>query len=184
MEFYFDGILKEEKLQLLVIQMLIGVEIRKIKEAQLIISFKYLVSQSHGARESNQTLSSCETEYIVESFVACQAIWIRSILEEIKVELKKPMMLQIDNKSVINLAKNPVLHGRSKHIEARCHFLRKKVNQGELKVKYCLSEAQLTDIFTKGLKINRFLNLRKNLGIVEINYDQLLFDNLDYRVIC
>lgn len=33
--------------------MLISMDIRKIKEAQLVISFKYLVSQSHGARESN-----------------------------------------------------------------------------------------------------------------------------------
>ena len=86
------------------------------------------------------------------------------------VEVKKPLVLQIDNKSTINLAKNPVLHGRSKHIEARFHFLREKVNQGELEVRHCSSEAQLTDIFTKGLKIDRFLNLRKKLGIVQIDY--------------
>ena len=65
------------------------------------------------------------------------------------VEVKKPLVLQIDNKSSINLAKNPVLHGRSKHIEARFHFLREKVNQGELEVRHCSSEAQLADIFTK-----------------------------------
>ena len=53
MKFYFEETLKENKLQLLSIQMLIGGEIRKIKEAQLVIYFKYLVPQSHGARESN-----------------------------------------------------------------------------------------------------------------------------------
>ena len=73
-------------------------------------------------------LSSCETEYIVGSYAACQAIWIRSVLEEMKVEVKKPIVLKIDNKSTINLAKNPFLQGRSKHIEARFHFLREKVN--------------------------------------------------------
>ena len=98
-------------------------------------------------------------------------IWIKSVLEEMVVEVKKHLVLQIDNKSAINLAKNPVLHGRSKHIEARFHFLREKVNRGELEVRHCSSEAQLADIFTKGLKIDRFLNLRKKLRIVQIDYD-------------
>ena len=50
------------------------------------------------------------------------------MLEEIEVEVKKPLALQIDNKSTINLVKNQVLHGKSKHTEARFHFLREKVN--------------------------------------------------------
>ena len=73
-------------------------------------------------------LSLCEAEYIAGSYATCQAIWIRYVLEEIKVEMKKPLVLQIDNKSTTNQEKNPILHGRSKHIEARFHFLREKVN--------------------------------------------------------
>lgn len=95
--------------------------------------------------------------------------WIRYVLEEMNVEVKKPLMLQIDNKSAINLGKNSVMHGRSKHIEARFHFLRKKVNRGELEVRHWSSEAQLVDVFTKGLKIAEFLTLRKQLGIIQIN---------------
>lgn len=53
MELYFHEILKVKKLILLDIQMLIGMEISKIEEAQLVISIKYLVLKSHGARESN-----------------------------------------------------------------------------------------------------------------------------------
>ena len=67
--------------------------------------------------------------------------------------------------------KNSVLHGRSKHIEARFHFLREKVNQGELEVRHCSSEAQLIRIFIKGLKIDIFLTLKKQLEIVHIDYD-------------
>ena len=116
-------------------------------------------------------LSSCEAEYIVGSYVMCQEIWIRSVLEEIEVEVKKPLILKIDNKPAIHLAKNPVLHERSKHIEARFHLLRDKVNRGELEVRHCSNEAQLIGIFTKELKIDIFLNLRKKLGIVQIYYD-------------
>lgn len=64
-------------------------------------------------------------------------------------EVKKPLVMQIDNKSTINFTNNSVLHGRSKHIETRFHFLMDKVNQGELEVRYFSSETQLTDIFTK-----------------------------------
>lgn len=81
------------------------------------------------------------------------------------------MVLQIDNKSAIIHAKNPVLYGKSKHIKARFHFLREKVNQCELEVRHCLSEAQLADIFTNGLKIDKLLTLRKKLGIIQIDYD-------------
>lgn len=88
-----------------------------------------------------------------------------------EVEVKKPLVLQIDNKSSINLAKNLVLHGTSKHIEAGFNFIKEKVNRGELKVRYCWSEAHLADIFTKELKIDRFLTLRNKLGIIQIDYD-------------
>ena len=70
-------------------------------------------------------LSSCEAEYIVGAFVACQAIWIDSLVKEIQVEPQKLVQILIDNKSAINLAKNPISHGRSKHIETRFHFGRK-----------------------------------------------------------
>src|ERR1044072_1704477 len=83
------------------------------------------------------------------------------------IEVKKSLVLQINNKSVINLAKNPVQHGKIKHIEVRFHFLREKVNRSELEVRHCSSEAQLSDIFTKGLKIDRFMNLSKKFGKVQ-----------------
>lgn len=49
------------------------------------------------------TLSSCEDEYIVGSYVACQEIWIVYMMEEMEVEVKKPLLLQIDNKSPLIL---------------------------------------------------------------------------------
>lgn len=116
-------------------------------------------------------LSSCEAGYIVGSYVAYQAILIKYMLEEMKVKVKKPLVLHIDNKLTINLSKNPALHGRSKNIEARFYFLRENVNHSELEVRHCSSETQLADSFTKGLKIDKFLTLRKKLKIVQINYD-------------
>ncbi|CAJ2637099.1 unnamed protein product [Trifolium pratense] len=113
-------------------------------------------------------LSSCEAEYIAGSYAACQALWMRSVLEELQIDVKKPITLQIDNQSAINLAKNPVLHGRSKHIEARFHFLREQVNQGSLEVVHCATASQIADVMTKSLKIDRFLTLRNELGVFQL----------------
>jgi hypothetical protein len=113
------------------------------------------------------TLSSCEAEYIAGTFAACQAIWLDNVIKELNCEVKKPLQLKIDNKSAINLAKNPITHGRSKHIETMFHFIREQVTKGMIEVVYCPTEAQLAYGFTKALKIDRFTFLRDKLGLIE-----------------
>ena len=115
-------------------------------------------------------LSSCEAEYISGSYAACQAVWLEELLKEIKIRVKTPLQLKIDNVSAINLAKNPVSHGRSKHIEVRFHFLRDLVNKERIEVVYCNTELQLADILTKALKNERFEDLRRQIGVVSLKY--------------
>ncbi|TXG69283.1 hypothetical protein EZV62_004218 [Acer yangbiense] len=50
-----------------------------------------------------------------------------------------------------HVSKDSVLHGRTKHIRMRFHFLRELVNERLVDVKYCKSEEQVADIFTKPL---------------------------------
>ena len=113
-------------------------------------------------------LSSCEAEYIAACYVACHALWLDSVLEELKIEIQRLVELYVDNKPTISLAMNPVAHRRSKHIETRFHFLREKVSKKQLDLKYCSTEMQLADILTKGLKVNKFIELRDKLGVSSI----------------
>ena len=83
------------------------------------------------------------------------------------IEIEEPIQLLVDNKSAINLANNPVSHGRSKHIDTRFHFLRDQVNTGKLKLVYCPTQQQLADALTKPLRKERFEHLRSDLGIFE-----------------
>ena len=71
----------------------------------------------------------------------------------------------MDNKSAIELSKNPVQHRWSKHIDMKYHFLRDYVKQKVVKLQYCNAEEQLADIFAKALPVDRFKRLRTMLGV-------------------
>ena len=61
-----------------------------------------------------------------------------------------------DNVSAIELAKNPIYHSRTKHIELDMCFIRDKVLAKELEIKYIPSEEQIPDILTKPLTFIHF----------------------------
>ncbi|MCI29676.1 cationic amino acid transporter 1-like, partial [Trifolium medium] len=111
------------------------------------------------------SLSSCEAEYVAASYATCQSVWIEMLLEELMVIDVVKVKLFVDNKSAVDLAKHPVSHGRSKHIEKRYHFLRDQVNREKLKLEYCKSEIQLANILTKPLKKARVDELKKLKGM-------------------
>ena len=108
-------------------------------------------------------LSTCEAEYVAASLGACQAVWMMNLLEELKLRERKPVNLLIDNKSAINLAKHPTLHGRSKHIELRFHYIREQVSKGNVTVEYCKAEEQLADLMTKPIQVSRFKQICSEL---------------------
>lgn len=112
-------------------------------------------------------LSTTEAEYIAAASCACQSIWLRKLLENLGHIGEKSSVINCDNSSTIQLSKNSVFHGKSKHIDVKFHFLRDLVNEGSVLLKYCKSEEQLADIMTKPIKMEQFLKLRDMLGMVE-----------------
>lgn len=62
-------------------------------------------------------LSTTEAEFIVAASCACQSIWLRRILDQFADKQEGATVIYCDNDSTIKLSKNPVLHGRSKHID-------------------------------------------------------------------
>ncbi|XP_019266657.1 PREDICTED: uncharacterized protein LOC109244083 [Nicotiana attenuata] len=60
------------------------------------------------------------------------------------------------NTSALNMAKNPVLHKKTKHIDVRHHFLRDNVKKGLICIRFCCIEDQIADIFTKALSREHF----------------------------
>ncbi|XP_048447466.1 secreted RxLR effector protein 161-like [Pyrus x bretschneideri] len=115
------------------------------------------------------TLSTTEAEFIAAATSACQAIWLRRILEELHFQQHEPIVIYCDNSSAIKLSKNPVLHGRSKHIDVRYHFLRDLTNEGTIDLVYYRSEDQVADIMTKPLKLDALRSCVVYLECVHLN---------------
>ena len=113
-------------------------------------------------------LSTTEVEFVVVVACVCQAIWIKRILKFLNYPQKDCATLHCENASIIKLSKNDVMHGRSKHIDIRYHFIRDLFNEGVIELIHCVTEEQMADIFTKALKLEVFERLRNQLGICKV----------------
>jgi hypothetical protein len=106
--------------------------------------------------------SSTEAEYRSLAMAAAELVWLRSLLRELGVALSSSI-LWCDNLGATFLASNPAFHARTKHIELDYHFVREKVADGTLCVRFIYSQDQLADTLTKPLSSSRFLSLRSKL---------------------
>ena len=71
------------------------------------------------------TLSCTEAEYVVLTEVLQEALWLRRVLEELKLPGKFiAVFLFNDNLGAAALAKNLEYRFRTKHIEVRWHWIR------------------------------------------------------------
>ena len=67
------------------------------------------------------------------------------------------------------MAKNPVQHGRSKHINVKFHAIRQAEKDGEVNLVHCSSDQKIVDILTKDLPKGKFEVLRAMLGVSKKN---------------
>eukprot|EP00250_Pteridium_aquilinum_P033780 c6286_g1_i1 orf=12-515(-) len=100
-------------------------------------------------RQPTVALSSTEAEYRAACYAACEAIWLRRLLSELGFPQTGSTLVRCDNQSCIALAKNPVFHARTKHIEIQYHYVRERVLAGDLRLEYCPTAEYAADIFTK-----------------------------------
>ena len=96
-------------------------------------------------------------------------MWLQELLEEIYGQTSDKVVIRIDNKSAIALAKNPVFHGRSKHIHTRFHFIRECVEKNLVSVEHVAGVKQKADILTKALGGIKFKEMRDLIGIQDVS---------------
>ena len=101
------------------------------------------------------------------SSATCEAVWLKRIFEYIGEKQTKPTKVYCDNQSAVKLPHNPVYHERTKHIELQHHFIRENIESKKIKLIYCNTSDNVTDIFTKPVGKIHFEILRQKLGVVE-----------------
>ena len=110
-------------------------------------------------------LFTADDEYIATSSCYAQILWMKQQLLDFGLILDK-IPIKCNNTSAINLSKNPIMHLRSKHIEIRRHLIRDHVQKGDITLEFIQIEFQLANIFTKPLDENRFIFIRRELGML------------------
>lgn len=112
-----------------------------------------------------QPMVASEAEYVALSIATQEAVWLRRLFAGLKVGPQEPTPLMEDNQGTIAMARNPVSHARTKHIDIRYHYLREAVKEGTINLSYCPTEDMIADLLTKPLSRGRFETLRDAMGL-------------------
>ena len=118
-------------------------------------------------RQAVVSLSTTEAEYIAAGEAVKEALWLKRFINDLAFDgfNISSIPLHVDNKSAIALIKNPVGHQRTKHIDARHHFIRDVVEEGHITVKWISGTENLADMFTKALPRTTFEEFKKKLNM-------------------
>ena len=100
-------------------------------------------------KQKTISLSSDEAEYRALRKVAGKLVWLKRLLEELIVPLPAPIDVYCDSQSALHIARNPIFHERTKHIEVDCHFVRNLLQEGLIFLHHIGSNDQLAEILTK-----------------------------------
>ena len=133
--------------------------------------------------------NTTEAEYKALSKATKEDVYIRRLLNELKVLnlLKVPISCQdeqvhrdlafastptladlhlsCDNQGALKLAKNPQFHAKTKHIEGKHHFVRERVLEGEIQLKYVNTDDNPANLLTKPLPKHKFEKHRHFIGL-------------------
>jgi hypothetical protein len=97
-----------------------------------------------------------------------EQVFVKAIIQEIpwlNDTILNHSKLFTDSKSAIELAKNPLYHHRTKHIDIQYHFVREMVKDKVIDLIFISTDKQLADGLTKPLDITKTQILVKGLGL-------------------
>jgi transposase InsO family protein len=118
-------------------------------------------------KQPTVALSTVEAEYMATTQATREAIWLRSLLTDLGSPPTAATIVHADNQGSISLARNPVNHARTKHIDIRYHFIRERIESGEIDLRYVSTADQVADILTKALPKDKHWKLMRLMGLVE-----------------
>ena len=116
-------------------------------------------------KQATESRSSTEAEYKSLANATAEIICVESLLHELGIKQHSTSCLWCDNLGATYLSANPVFHARTKHIEIDFHFVRERVAEKKLEIRFIPSKDQLADGFTKALPARPFEEFKRNLNV-------------------
>ncbi|GAA5907142.1 uncharacterized protein JCM6883_006157 [Sporobolomyces salmoneus] len=120
-------------------------------------------------RQPTVALSSTEAETLALSAAICEAIWLRSLLTDLRFPLPSPTTPRVDNSSCILLAHHPTHHHRTKHFAVHARFSREKLASGDVQLEWIPTDLQPSDVLTKGLYGEKHRQFSEALGLSDVS---------------
>ena len=96
-------------------------------------------------------LSSTEAEYMAACTATQEAVYLRTLMKDLKMEQVGPTTIYQDNQSSIAIANSDVSSKRTKHIDIRYHYVQEKIQSEEIKIKYRETTKMAADCLTKAV---------------------------------
>jgi hypothetical protein len=78
-------------------------------------------------KQATVSRSSTEAEYKAMANATTEVMWIKIVMDELKIACPRTARLWCDNMGAKYLSSNPVFHARTKHVEVHSHFVRDRV---------------------------------------------------------
>ena len=109
-------------------------------------------------------LSSTEAEYMAISDCSRQAIWIKTLIKELRIKIRS-IPIYGDNQGSIFIASNAVQESHTKHINICYHYICELVVAKEVDLQFMPGEMNPANMFTKNLLKIKFTQFRNQLGL-------------------
>ncbi|MCO5601200.1 hypothetical protein L7F22_055319 [Adiantum nelumboides] len=104
-----------------------------------------------------------EAEYVAASDASKEAVWLARLVGDLGIH--EVSIFNCDSQSAITLAKNPMFHSKSKHIEVRYHLIQDIMADKRLQIVMVHTNDNPAHALTKSLATKRFAHCIQLMGV-------------------
>ncbi|SAM85251.1 uncharacterized protein UBRO_20885 [Ustilago bromivora] len=111
--------------------------------------------------------STVEAEYIAASAAIREALFHKQLLCSLGFGNHTPIIFT-DNTGCIQVAKDPAMHSKLKHIDTKYHLIRDHVQEDDITIRYVKMGKNIADFLTKPVPQELLARTQKQLGMIDI----------------
>jgi len=121
-------------------------------------------------KQATVTTSTTEAELLAMLHAGKQAIWWNNLFRKLHFDPGHELFIKNDNQQAIRLlmAQTPVLTTKLRHVDISQHWLRERVQNGDIHVKWVKTSEMPADGLTKALSRQKQEGFVRQLGLVDI----------------